>query len=127
MRALELANQHNVTLVLLAIAGTNPVPIPVYEDGEFIGYEKKDAKGDLLRTALDEEILHFVAERSESIVIREDELPQAQAFMESALATAKVELKGASSTTATFLLVAALVAFVLLRNYSTLKPLFSRS
>jgi len=123
VRALELANRHNVTLVPLAIAGTTPVTIPVYEDGELIGYEKKNSIGVLFETALDEETLHFVAERSGSIVIREDELPQARAFIESNLATEKIELTGVSSRGATALLLVSLLVLVPLIKYSILKPL----
>jgi len=116
---IQIYNNRKSTICQIISYGAVPFRIPVYEEGILIGFEKgKD--GDDYLTGIDEETLRFIADRSNGIYVREDDIYKAINFIEENLALKKIETKGEFNPIVSYLLLASLISLGILKRYSTI-------
>jgi Ca-activated chloride channel family protein len=65
----ERLERDGIELVLVAVGGTEPVPIPIRDlDGSFVGHQQ-DPDGNVVQTARRDEVLNAVADAARGIVV----------------------------------------------------------
>lgn len=118
-RAIRNALKYKVKIIAVGVGGDIPVPIPIYDDGELVGYEKNSRGGDYM-TKIEESAPRILAEGSGGIYVRESELETAIHFIEKELIEERLPLSNSYNPMIGYLLAASILSFIVLMKY--MKP-----